>query len=200
MSSGNKIGAVNEGLAMFKDDISKDELASKRVDLAVVTFGTGVQVVHNFSNIDAFDPPQLIADGLTPMGEAILHALDMIEQRKQQYKTEAINYYRPWVFMLTDGAPTDMSPGDATWNEVVGRVHEGEQLNKFLFFAVGVDEADFGCLSQLAPPTRPPIKLRSDRFSEMFQWLSDSQSRVSASAVGDQIPLQAPTGWGEIPS
>ncbi len=197
---GEKITALNEGLRTFKDEVAKDELAAKRVDLAVLTFGESVGVTHEFSSIDDFDPPVLEADGYTPMGDAILKAADLIEQRKQHYKNQGIDYYRPWIFLITDGDPTDMEPGDAHWNEVVRRVHEGEASKKFMFFAVGVEPANLQALTQIAPPTRPPIKLKEKKFKEMFDWLSKSQAKVSASKVGDQVPLENPVaaGWGEV--
>ena len=197
---GEKIAQLNHGLQVFKEEISKDDLASKRVDLAVVTFGQDVQVVHNFSGIDDFEATILTANGSTPMGQAILTAADMIEQRKQQYKSQGVDYYRPWIFMITDGAPTDMQVGDSTWNKVVQCVHQGEAAKKFMFFAVAVDAAEMQLLTQIAPPNRPPVRLVGTRFKEMFQWLSRSQSKVSSSRVNESVPLENPVaaGWGTI--
>ena len=100
----------------------------------------------------------------------------------------------------TDGAPTDMVPGDATWNQVVTRVHGGEAEKKFLFFAVAVEPADTGTLTKIAPPSRPPVKLIGTRFAELFSWLSKSQSKVSSSKIGENVALENPVvaGWGEI--
>ena len=114
MSQNGKITSLMEGLTVFKKDVAKDELASKRVDLSVITFGNGVSVTHDFSSIEDFEPPVLSADGYTPMGEAIFKAIDFVEQRKQQYRDKGIDYYRPWIFMITDGEPTDMQPGDSS--------------------------------------------------------------------------------------
>lgn len=200
--AGSKIAALNAGLTLFKQDVSTDDLACKRVDLAVVTFGTSVAVLHDFTSVEEFEAPALAADGSTPMGEAIRKAAELVEQRKQQYKAQGTDYYRPWIFMITDGEPTDMQPGDATWNDVVRLVQDGEAQKKFMFFAVAVEPANIEVLRQIAPPARPPVKLKGQRFRELFQWLSKSQSLVSASKVGEQVRLDNPVaaGWGEIPT
>ncbi len=200
---GPAIEALNEGIAAFKDEVMKDELARVRVDLAIVTFGSAVNVHHEFSSVECFSADPLVAGGSTPMGGAIIKALDMVEDRTQQYKSQGVDYYRPWVFVLTDGAPTDMSSGDSLFLEVQDRIHRGERDGKFMLFAVGVGEADFAFLTHLASPARPPLRLKASRFKDMFQWLSRSQVRVSAAGVGSQVAIENPTnanGWGEIPA
>ncbi len=203
MIVGDKINQLNEGIKAFKEEIEKDELARKRVDLAVVTFGQDVDIAHEFSSIEKFVPPTLEADGLTPLGNAVKKAAELLEKRKNEYKKEGIDYYRPWIFLITDGEPTDMSEGDELWNEVVSLIHNGEKEGKFLFFAVGVDEADMATLAKLSPEHRSPIKLKENHFNEMFLWLSRSQAKVSASNPGEVVILEDPfglMGWGEIPS
>jgi uncharacterized protein YegL len=200
MSSQDKIGQLNAGLKFFKEDVMSNNLARKRVDLAVVTFGNDVKVTHDFSSIESFEPPALAAVGNTPMGGAILKALEMVESRKQEYKDQAVSYFRPWVFLLTDGDPTDMNQGDALWSEVVQKVHDGEQAHKFLFFAVAVDPARTDLLEQIAPPNRRPLQLREGCFRELFQWLSRSQVKFSCSKVGDQVQVDSPSGWTDMPT
>jgi len=196
--AGDKISQLNGGLRAFKDDVEADDLARKRVDLCVVSFGGSVEISQPFTSVDDFDPPELEASGDTPMGEAINTALDLLSGRKQEYRQTGMDYYRPWVFLITDGEPTDMHPGDGLWDTSVQRIHTGEQKREFLFFAVGVDPANMELLRQIAPPERVPIRLQEGRFREMFQWLSSSQKRVSASKVGEQVALDSAEGWGEI--
>ncbi len=203
MTVESKIEQLNEGIRTFKEEIEKDELARKRVDLAVVTFGETVEVVQEFISVEDFEPPALEAKGLTPMGDAILTAIGLIEKRKEDYRTEGIDYYRPWIFMITDGEPTDMNKGDSKWDEVATAVHEGETNNQFLFFCVGVEPANMDLLKEITPSSREPVKLKENRFHDMFMWLSRSQVTVSLSNVGDQVVLEDPfgmSGWGEIPT
>jgi hypothetical protein len=97
--------ALNQGLRTFRDDLARDTLAARRVEVAIVTFNSTVTVVQDFVTADQLEPPTLKADGLTHMGSAMHKALDMIQARKAQYRAHGVVYYRPWVFMITDGAP-----------------------------------------------------------------------------------------------
>jgi uncharacterized protein YegL len=198
--SGN-LRAINEGLKFLKEDLEGDDLASKRVDLAIVTFDDSTRIIHNFSSIENFEPPTLTTGGSTAMGDAILQAAEMVEERKKLYKSKGMDYFRPWIFMITDGEPTDMHPDDSKWNNVVARVHDGEKNKKFLFFCVAVDSANTEVLKQIAPPSRPPVRLKQGCFKELFSWFSKSQSSVSGSNPGEQVKLETPmeAGWGEIP-
>jgi uncharacterized protein YegL len=197
---GDKIRQVNEGLQYFKDDVSSDDLTRKRLDFSIITFGSAVDIFQPFCNIENFNPPALQAGGTTCMGGAILKAIDLIETRKQEYRSKGIDFYRPWIFMVTDGNPTDMTQGDPLWNEVVKKINDGEANKKFLFFTVGVDSADMDLLGQLAPHNRVPVRLMKNKFKEMFLWFSKSQQKVSASKIGEQVALDnpvGPKGWAE---
>ncbi len=186
--AGPPIDELNRGLAAFKQELVADTLAMKRVELGVVTFGP-VHLLTDFQTPDHFMPPNLASAGDTPMGAAIAGGLEMIRQRKQAYKTNGISYYRPWVFLITDGAPTD------GWEAAAEMVKQGEAEKHFSFFAVGVDGADMDVLGKIS--VRAPLKLSGLRFSDLFAWLSASLSNVSRSQMGQAVQL-LPPGWAEV--
>jgi uncharacterized protein YegL len=186
---GSPIDQLNEGLKIFRDELAADSLASKRVEVAIVTFGP-VNVETPFTSAGNFQAPTLSVAGDTPMGQAIETGLSMLRVRKDTYKNNGISYYRPWVFLITDGGPTD------AWSQAAGMVREGEQSGSFSFYAVGVEGANFDTLGQIS--VKKPLKLKGLQFRELFAWLSSSLGSVSKSTVGDKVPLQnpaAPDGW-----
>ena len=190
---GRPIDELNTGIATFKDALVADSLAAKRVEVGIITFGGQVNVVQEFETVSSFFPQTLSATSDTPMGAAIKKGLEILRQRKDTYRANGISFYRPWIFLITDGAPTD------TWQDAAALVSEGEQSKSFAFFAVGVENANMDILKQLS--VREPLKLQGLRFQDLFVWLSNSMKSVSSSNIGDEVPLQNPTapgGWASV--
>jgi uncharacterized protein YegL len=191
--SGQPIQELNRGVAAFKEDLLSDDQASLSVELAIVRFGGSVSLIQDFVTVEDFSPPTLTTDGSTPMGQAIEMALDTLEKRKALYKENSVLYYRPWVFLVTDGAPTD------NWQSATQRLRKAEDSRQLSFFAVGVEGAEFEVLKQIVSPERSPVQLNGLDFRSLFIWLSASMKRVSSGKVGEAVELPA-VGWGRIPA
>ena len=144
-----------------------------------------------FVTVDQFQAPALEANGETPMGEAIQRSLALLRERKEVYKQNGLDYFRPWLFVITDGKPTDRG-----WEAVADQVKQEEMRKGVIFYGVGVESADMKVLSRFSD-VRPPLKLKGLAFGELFMWLSKSLSAVAHSRPGEQAPLP-PVGWGQI--
>lgn len=189
---GDRIQALNDGLMAYRDELLKDPLACQRVETAIVTFGgKAAQVIQDFVTVDSFPPPLLQADGLTLMGEGVNLALDLLETRKAQYKAHGVAYYRPWLFLITDGEPKG-EPAEKV-EQASQRIKAEEAGKRVVFFAVGVQGANMKKLSEFT--TKRLLKLRGLRFVDMFVWLSRSTQQVAHSNPGDQVALPA-VNWG----
>jgi uncharacterized protein YegL len=192
---GASIEALNEGLQAFQREVSRDVVAARRVEVAIVTFASGAQTVQDFITADLFVAPTLVARGQTHVGAGLQTALDLLESRKGAYRASGVAYYRPWIFLITDGAPVgeDAATLDAARERLLAEQH----ANKLAFFAVGTENADFTQLERFTLADRPPLQLKGLQFVDLFVWLSWSQQAIAQSRPGEQVPLP-PAGWAAV--
>jgi uncharacterized protein YegL len=187
--SGEPIDQLNAGVLTLKNELLEDSLASKRVEVAMITFGP-VNMESDFQTVDNFYPRQLVATGDTPIGAAITMGINMINRRKQVFKENGVGYYKPWIILITDGGPTD------SWHDAANMIREGEEKNSFAFFAIGVEGANMDVLKRLS--VRTPLKLKGLMFREFFMWLSSSMKMVSGKKPGASVQMLPPSGWAEL--
>jgi uncharacterized protein YegL len=202
--SGNPIQQLNAGFEQFCDEIRNDDLACKRAEISVITFDSSARVDIPFTEGRYLQARHLTASGSTAMGAAINLALDELAAQKSAYKNAGLEYYRPWLFVLTDGAPTD----GAVFNAAATRAKEVEAARGVTVFPIGVGpNADLIRLKELSA-RREPVRLDGLKFKEFFHWLSASLSAASQSGAHgsndtdiagkgttEQIALPSPSGW-----
>jgi uncharacterized protein YegL len=181
--SGSPIGSLNQALQDFKEKVSLDEMAKKRVDIAIVEFNDKARVVQDFTPISEMSSITLQAKGNTSMGVGINLAIDMVKERNRFYNSLGTPVFKPWIFMITDGAPTD----DIT--EAAQRIQEEENKGtrgRLKFFALGVSDYDKDTLFKL---THRVMELKDTDFSGIFNWMSESMVAISLSRVDEEAKL-----------
>lgn len=186
------IKELNDGIKTFKVALENNSLTSRRVETAIVSYNTDIELVQDFATVSGFTPPELEARGATSTATAVNFALDLIEERKQVYRAMGVHHYRPWIFLISDGASTDSAQ---QMQEASERVHRAEESKQLSFFCVGVQGANMDELRRIAP--HRTASLRGLAFEEFFLWLSNSLTTVSSSRVEDDIQLSADgmSGW-----
>jgi len=191
--SGEPIRELQAGVQMFYEAIRDDEIAQYAAEISIVTFGSQAQRTVDFMSIERQDVPALVADGTTAMGQGVNLALDLLEVRKGDYQRAGVDYYQPWMVIMTDGEPTD---DISRASERVRTLCETRKLSVFPI-AIGA-AANMDILAMLSPG-RPPLRLKGLNFKEFFLWLSRSVSRVSQSTPGETVPLDLAgiEAWGQ---
>ena len=199
MLTDNRIGELNKGIDLFFNSILEDEVTRYSVELSIITFGRVVNKVLDFANVERQVPdfqknmPIVVnspMDG-TPMGEAVELAIRILNERKSEYKTAGVEYYQPWLVLMTDGQPTD-SISNATI--LTTSMVEAGKLSLFPI-AIGAG-ANLVELSKFSPK-RPPLRLRGLNFREFFEWLKESAKSTSQSTPG-QSTSPPPIGWATL--
>lgn len=181
--SGEPIKSLNQAINDFKQKTSMDDLAQKRVDIAIIQFDDHARIVQDFTPISQMEPINLDAGGCTAMGEGINLAIDKVKERNRFYASLGTPCFKPWIFMITDGAPTD----DIT--SAIQRIQQEESKGshgKLKFFALGVPGYDKDTLFKL---TKRVMALNDTDFSGIFNWMSESMVAISVSRVDENVQL-----------
>ena len=198
---GEKIRRLNAGFRAFREDILRNQMAAQSVELCVISFGP-VKVQSEFALLKEMPQLRFEADGVTPLKEALELAMLKVTERQQSYRDHGISYYRPWIFLLTDGEPTDNNGGYSTnYRKLLQPLELAAKERKFTLFTVGVGVNVEGrqVLNELSQPFGGRcLDLDNLKFEEMFLWLSGSMSRVSQSSPGERVQLVDPTVGDEL--
>lgn len=203
MKNNSAIEALNEGVEALYRAIRSDELAYNSCEVSIVTFNSEVNVVDNFSTIDSKKKITLVADGGSALAHGINRSLDLLDQRKNKYKENGVDYYQPWLIVITDGKPGD--------KDYIQEVQERTKIllddKKLTIFpiAVGMDNNEkkqkevLDVLNGFCLTPRA-VHLKELKFNEFFEFVGKSVSAISASAVGERVKLDisSMSNWAEL--
>ena len=159
--------------------------------LIIKAFGKDEAVISS-DWIDAmnFTAPTMEAGGLTPLGKAMELALQKIEEQKCLYDSCGITSKRPWIFLISDGEPTDYD-----WEIIAEKCRYAQKNKKVVVHAVGTQGANLEKLAKFS--LMAPKRLTGLKFTEFFLWLSRSVSCISKAAPNIPDLLEDTGDWDE---
>lgn len=178
--AGQPIAELRAAITAFYDAIRRDEMAYITADIAVVKFGGDVQELSDFSGVDSQPPINLVASGNTPMGEAVSRCLTLLDDRKRVLSQMGVDYFQPWLVLMSDGAPTD---------DISGALMQCGELirnRKLTVLSIGIGvSADLNTLTMFSS-SGTALRIGETDLTKFFQWLSKSVSSVSMSNPGEK--------------
>lgn len=189
--SGAPIKELNDGLKTFYHDIQNDPTTANRLEVALVEFSDVIKTLIDPSLVSNFTMPILSTKGSTKLVDGVREGISIAQSRKNWYKQTGQPYYRPWVILITDGAPD----ANQDVNGLAAEIKQAVANKDFFFFAIGVENADMSMLAKISDSAMPPAKLQGLKFIEFFKWLSASMSTVTNSKEGDQTNLPDSSNW-----
>ncbi len=189
---GEPIKQLNAGLEALEKELKADIDASSRVQLLIIkAFGKDeVEVSAEWVDAMNFEAPKMSAGGLTPLGKAMDTALEKIEEQKCLYDSCGITSKRPWIFLISDGEPTDYD-----WEIVAKKCQIAQQNKKVVIHAVGTEDANLEKLAKFSQSK--PKRLTGLKFTEFFLWLSRSVSCISKASPNLDNQLEDTGEWDE---
>ncbi len=191
--SGEPISQLNKGLQEFHRSVMEDFVASQRLEVCVVTFGSTVNCIQEPDLVSNFQMPSLSTSGSTKLVDGVRYAIDIVDRRKRWYKETGQNYYRPMIVLVTDGEPDADQDIIGLSNEVSSKISS----KSFTFYSIGVRGYNHNKLSLICP-NPPPLPLDGYKFSEFFTWLSNSIGIITKSKEGEVLMLPPVSDWTQI--
>jgi uncharacterized protein YegL len=178
---GEPLDAVEDGVRSLLSALRRNPYALESVSISVITFDVKARVAIPLTEVGMFRPPSLSVKPGTSLGAALGLLRDSIERDLVKTTSETKGDFKPLVFILTDGQPTDDWKRQAT----LIRTTRPSMAN---IYSIGCgEEVNFEIMGQIADVCLRASDLSADAISKVFVWLSASVG--SSSAKADDEPM-----------
>jgi uncharacterized protein YegL len=185
--SGEPIAAVETGVQTLVSALRQDPYALETAYLSVITFDSSAKQVVPLTELTAFQMPSIQASGLTSLGDALLLLAAKIDSEVTKTTAETKGDWKPLVFIMTDGGPTD------DWQK---GLNEFKKRKTSIVVACAAGQgADTKVLKQITECVVQLDTADSSTIKAFFKWVSASVSTGSQKVdSGTEV-----AGLGELP-
>ncbi len=172
---GEPIEAVRQGIKTLLSELRSDPQALETAYLSVITFDSSARQIVPLTELMNFKEPQISAGGATAMGEALMVLMDCINSEVRKSSETHKGDWRPLVFILTDGSPTDTE----RFNTAAGELKNAKIAN-IIACAAGAN-ARTEYLKRITESVLMMNTLSAGDLSRFFAWVSGSVKMSSKS-------------------
>ena len=152
---GEPIEAVRQGVKALLSELRGDPQALETAYLSVITFDSQARQIIPLTELMSFKEPEINAGGATALGGALNVLIDCVNSEVRKSTETQKGDWRPLVFILTDGSPTDVE----TFREAAQRI-KGMKAANIIACAAGsnantsylkeiTESMDFGMMEQV---------------------------------------------------
>ncbi len=169
--AGEPIEACRQGVKALLADLRCDPQALETAYLSVITFNSNAQQVCPLTELITFTEPNLTAGGGTALGEALRLLDQCIDKEVRKAAPTQKGDWKPLVFLMTDGQPTD------TWEPQADRL-KSRGIGNIIACAAGPG-ANSAVLKRLTECVVELSNLQPDQLKAFFKWVSSSIKTTS---------------------
>ena len=190
---GEPIESVKVGLADMIATLRQDPYALETVCISIITFDREVKQVLPLTELENLQLPNIVTpdSGPTHMGEALKMLCEKIEIEVKKGTNEQKGDWRPLLFLLTDGKPSDIQ----NYNQLIPRVKE-KNFASIVACAAG-PLAKIEPLQKLTEQVFRLDTMDAASFKKFFVWVSDVIG-IGGKSVGTTDALELPGPPQEI--
>jgi uncharacterized protein YegL len=186
---GEPIHSVNVGLQTMVSALRQDPYALESVYLGLITFDTEAKEIFPLTPLDQVRIPEMQVpnSGPTFLGAALELLAQRMDKEIIKSTEDQKGDWRPLLFIMTDGSPTDLQ----AYREMIPEIKK-RNFGNIIACAAGPKAKD-EILKELTTNVVHLDTTDSATFAQFFKWVSASVSIGSSSAgVADSTDLPPP--------
>jgi len=186
--SGEPIEAVKSGVQTLVSTLRQDPYALETAYLSVITFDDNARQLMPLTELSAFQTPSISSSGTTSLGQALSVLSDCVESEVAKTTAEIKGDWKPLVFIMTDGVPTD------DWHRGLEKLRK-VRTGVIVACAAG-HAADTSVLKQITEIVVQLDTADAGTIKAFFKWVSASVATGSQKVDQGQKEI---TGIGDLP-
>lgn len=187
--TGEPIEAVKNGVQVLVSTLRQDPYALETAFLSIITFDSQARQLVPLTEIASFQMPALTATGVTELGAGLALLASRIEAEVAKTTAEQRGDWKPLVFLMTDGSPTD------DWRKGLDKL---KKIKTGIIVACAAGSgADMTVLKQITEAVVQLDVTDSSTIKAFFKWVSSSVSMGSQKVETGQKEV---TGLGDLPA
>lgn len=185
---GEAIEAVKNGVQLLVSTLRQDPYALETAYLSIISFASTARQLVPLTELAAFQVPDIQASGTTQLGEALSLLAERIEQEVSKTTTDTKGDWKPLIFIMTDGAPTD------DW---IKGLQSLKQVKTGVIVACAAGHgSDLAVLKQITEVVVELSTADTAAIKAFFKWVSASISTGSQKVDAGQKEV---TGLDDLP-
>lgn len=174
--SGEPIEAVKNGVQVMISSLRQNPQAIETAFISVITFDSAAQQIIPLTDLASFQMVDIRATGVTALGDALKLVANKIDTEVAKTTPEQKGDWKPLVFIMTDGIPTD------DWQS--GLAEFKKRKTAFTVACAAGSGADTGILKQITENVVSLDTADSSSIGKFFLWVTASIG-VSSTRVED---------------
>jgi len=186
--NGEPIEAVKNGVQVLVSTLRQDPYALETAYLSVITFDSSAKQVVPLTELGSFQQPSFQATGVTALGDALKLLAQKIESEVAKTTPEQKGDWKPLVFLMTDGMPTD------NWQQGLDALRK-VKTGMVVACAAG-PSVDTSILKQITEVVVQLDTADSATIKAFFKWVSAS---VSSGSQKVETGLSEVAGIKDLP-
>ena len=179
--TGEPIEAVKNGVQMMIHSLRQNPQAIETAFVSIITFDSDAKQLIPLTDLASFQTVDLKAAGTTALGAALSLLADKLENEVTKTTLEQKGDWKPIVFIMTDGVPTD------DWQTGFQKL---KAVKKGLIVGCAAgNNADDKVLKEIADQVVRLSNTDADSIGKFFQWVSASIATTSTKVEETGIDL-----------